>query len=82
MAKRIAQRIADELCPATARRAEVTAEIARIKKYGKEVGVVNVQDLYGLGEELKMLDEQIADGKKRYASFAKRAFSRTACAAP
>jgi hypothetical protein len=53
MAKRIAQRIGDELCPLTARRTEVTAEIARIKKYGRETGVVNVQDLYGLRKRRK-----------------------------
>jgi len=82
MAKRIAQRIADELCPAVERRAEVADEIAKIKKYGREVGVVNVQDLYDLGEELKMLDEQISAGKALYVSVTKKAFTRAACTAP
>jgi hypothetical protein len=82
MAKRIAQRLADELCPAIERRDEVTAEITRIRRYGREVGVVNAKDLYDLGEELKMLDEQIGAGKAHYVSITKKAFTRAACTAP
>jgi hypothetical protein len=82
MAKRIAQRLADELCPAIERRDEVMAEITRIRRYGKEVGVVNTKDLYDLGEELKILDEEIGSRKAQYVSTTKKTFTRAACTAP
>jgi signal transduction histidine kinase len=69
----------DSLCPKLQQRAEILAEIAKLKKYGQISGAIDLDDLNDLGQQLRAVDDELADYTKGFRALTGTAFTKGMC---